>query len=241
MLRAPDDTKRTVFIGRTGTGKSQAALDLLSRMNWHEKPWVILDYKGEDIIEEILAQNKGKIKTIKPTDKPPKKPGLYYMPLDAKVSDNEVEAWLMKVHAQGNVGLFIDEGYAMPDLGNSNGFTLILTQGRSLKIPVICLYQRPVWMSRFAIAQADFIRVFKQGDLRDEKATLNFCAPATLQDGSKLGVLELDKLPEYYSLWRDVGQGKTYILQPAPQKKVILANYRLRLKTNTATVKGHLV
>lgn len=230
MIRTPDDTHRCMYIGRTGTGKSQAAIAQLADQNFNEIPWVIIDYKGEDLLRDIIKRNRSAIKTIKVTDKPPKKPGLYYMNPAPKDDDGAMEVWLRNVHRQGSLGIYIDEGYALPKFGDSPAFTMILTQGRSLHIPVICLYQRPVWMSRFAIAQADFIRVFKQGDERDEKITKNFCRPAILPDGSKLGPLELDRLPDYFSLWHDVGRGHTAILKPAPDRNTIIGKFTARLK-----------
>ena len=231
-VRSPNDTQRTIVLGRTGSGKSQFAIDLLASRNFDEIPWVIVDYKGEDLIELLLKRNKGAIKHISVRDKPPIKPGLYYMKTNPLVDDDAMEAWLLKVHKQGNCGLFIDEGYAMPRFGSGPGFTLILTQGRSLHIPVICLYQRPVWMSRFAIAQADFFAVFKQGDERDEKVTKNFCKPAILPNGNKLGPLELNQLPDYFCLWHDVGRGETSILKPVPSREIILQKFSRRLVAN---------
>ncbi len=244
--RLPDETHRTIVIGRTGTGKSQAAIDILSQQNFDEIPWVMIDYKGEDLIAEMLAKNGwrrakkgGRVVLIRGLHSPivelsfkdpiPKKPGLYYLRPRPKIDDVEMEAWLLRVHARGSVGLFIDEGYAMPSYGDSPAFTLILTQGRTLHIPVIVLYQRPVWMSRFAVAQADFVRVFKQNDVRDTKAVSNYCAPAILPNGDKLGAYELDALPDYYSLWRDVSRGKTSILQPARREHEILRTFKERL------------
>lgn len=246
-VRKPDNSKRTMVVGRTGSGKSHASIDLLSDQDWDLIPWIIIDFKGEDLINDLLVESGwrrvkvGKKYRLVPTpnatirplsfkDKIPNKPGLYYMRANPLVDDEQMEAWLLRIHDHGKVGLFIDEGYAMPKFGSTPGFTLILTQGRSLNIPVICLYQRPVWMSRFAIAQADFIRVFKQGDERDEKVTKNFCRPAILPDGSKLGPLELDKLPDYYSLWHDVGQGRTNILKPARSQREILDSFKDRLQ-----------
>lgn len=230
MLRTPDNTNRTIVIGRTGTGKSQASLSMLANQNYDEQPWVMIDYKGDDHLLALMKTCRGLIKTIKVEDKPPKAPGLYYMHPRPKLDAEAMEAWLMAVHKQGSVGLFIDEGYAMPNYGDSPAFTLILTQGRSLHIPVICLYQRPVWMSRFAVAQADYVRVFKQGDIRDKKTVTNYCTPAILPNGSKLGPMEIDRLPDYYSLWHDVGRGNTAVLLPAPGRASILQKIKMRLK-----------
>lgn len=245
-VRAPEDTHRTLVLGRTGTGKSQSALDLLSNQNFDEMPWVIIDYKGEDLVADMLLDNgwkkvkrKGRqvlvsshnspIKELTFDDKLPKKPGLYYLHPRPKLDDAAMEEWLFKVHAKGDMGLFIDEGYAMPNYGDSPAFTMILTQGRSLHIPVICLYQRPVWMSRFAVAQADFIRVFKQGDIRDVKTVNNYCGAAKLPNGEKLGPMQINSLPNYYSLWHDVGRGDTAVLLPAPDRRAILLNFKRRL------------
>lgn len=218
-----------MIIGRTGSGKSQFGLELLASQNWDVMPWVIIDYKGEDLIHDIMKENRGAIRTVKVTDSPPKSPGLYYMNPGAMLDDEAMEAFLMKVHKQGNCGLFVDEGYALPKFGNSIGFTLILTQGRTLNIPVIILYQRPVWMSRFAVAQSDFRSVFVQGETRDEKVTENFCKPALLKDGKIVSPTGLNSLPPFYSLWHDVGRGRTDLLQPASSRKDILLQYRTRL------------
>lgn len=228
-VRTPNDTNRTIVLGRTGTGKSQFAINLLSEQNWNEIPWVIIDFKGEDLLEDILNENPNSIRIITPKSNPPKSPGLYYMKCNPIDDDELIEVFMRKMHKQGNIGLYVDEGYMMPKFGNTPGFTLLQTQGRSLHIPMICLYQRPVWMSRFAIAQSDFRAIFKQDDNRDEKVIKEFVKSVTLPNGQKLGPTELEQLPDYYCLWYDVGRGKTAILQPAPDRNIILQKFRSRL------------
>ena len=51
ILPATDD--RTAVIGRTGSGKTQLALWLLSRMPIDRMPWVIVDYKGDELVNAI--------------------------------------------------------------------------------------------------------------------------------------------------------------------------------------------
>lgn len=225
----PGDTHRTIVLGRTGTGKSQFAINLLAQANFHAIPWVVIDFKGEDILKEIVKQNPQGIHLIKPSNKPPTKPGLYYMKANPIDDDELIELFVRRMHKQGYIGLFVDEGYMMPKFGNTAGFTLLQTQGRSLHIPMICLYQRPVWMSRFAVAQSDFRAIFKQDDTRDEKVIKEFCKPAILPDGRKLGPTELEVLPDYHCLWYDVSRGQTSILRPAPDKDTILLKFRKRL------------
>lgn len=227
-MRLPTDQDRTVILGRTGAGKSVGAMWLFSMANFTEMPWVIIDYKGEDLIQKLLKQNKT-IKKIDCHDKPPTKPGIYWMQPLPKDDDDAVEEWLKKVWAQNNVGLFIDEGYAIPQ---KSAFDRILTQGRSLHIPVIVLYQRPVYMSRFAVAQSNFNMVFDQSDKRDLITTGQFVKEPVLH-GKSLPIKT--KLPKYYFIWHDVGEDTSVICSPVPNGKTILKTFKERLtKTSTS-------
>lgn len=228
-VRGPDDEQRTVVLGRTGSGKSVFSIALLSTRSFDEMPWVIIDYKGETLIEKIRKVCKSKIKTISVHDKPPTKPGLYWMKPTPKVDDGAMEAWLWAVWKNGSTGLFIDEGYALPQ---KDAFDAILTQGRSLRIPVICLYQRPAWMSRFAVAQADFFAVFSQNDKRDLKTTNEFVSvPAryTTSGGKEVEVTVYSKLPKYHCFWHDVAGEKSSVLHPAPGPEEIISTFKRRL------------
>jgi hypothetical protein len=237
--RGPTEQQRTIVIGRTGSGKSVFAIALLSTRNFNDMPWVIIDYKGEDLIDEIRlatgGRKHGAIKILAPTDNPPVEAGLYWMKPRPILDDADVEAFLWKCHGTprgpigkkkyvGNIGLFIDEGYCLPQKA---AFDVILTQGRSLYIPVIVLYQRPVWMSRFAVAQADYVAAFEQMDERDMKTAASFVKPAKLGDGSTVTVF--NDLPEYYCLWYDVGRGSSTVLRPAPAPQSIIETFKTRL------------
>lgn len=226
MTRGPNDQQRTVVLGRTGTGKSQFAWALMSTRNFDEIPWVIIDYKREDLIHDTVIACKGFIKDISPHDKPPVKPGLYRMLCAPVIDDDAVNKFLWAVYKQGHIGLLIDEGYALPQK-HGHPFDIILTQGRSLHIPVIVLYQRPAWMSRFAIAQADFFAVFEQNDERDLKITKQFVKPATLNSGEKVTVFS--SLPKYTCLWYDVSRGQSVVLAPAPDRQSIINLFKRRL------------
>jgi hypothetical protein len=198
------------------------ACNLLASRSFHAKPWTIIDYKGDDLITKIVRQNN--LKQVYPDDKPPTKPGLYYMKPRPHLDDMAIEGWLMRVWEKENHGLYIDEGYALPQRA---AFDMILTQGRSKGIPVIVLYQRPVYMSRFATAQADYFAVFDQNDERDLKTTQAFIKPAITPEGERITVFS--ELPSYYCLWYDVNNGKTHVLKPAPGPSFILEAFRKRL------------
>lgn len=232
MPNGPTSQQRVIILGRTGTGKSQFAIALLSTRDWHLKPWTIVDYKGEDILLEIMEvcrKLKLPFKEIKVTDAPPKKPGIYYMHPRPQFDDEAMNAYLYKVWEQGNHGLFIDEGYALPQ-GRNDVFDMILTQGRSLHIPVIVLYQRPSWMSRFAVAQSDFRACFALDDERDTKVAASYIKPAKGSNGEIISVNT--PLPKYHCLWYDVSEGVTSILSPAPTKDEIIDAFVSRLSNN---------
>jgi hypothetical protein len=142
------------------------------------------------------------------------------------IDDEAVETFLMGCWSAQNIGIYIDEGYMIPP--TSAALKAILTQGRSRKVPVIALYQRPVYMSRFAVAQADYFAVFEQNDERDLKTTAQFVTAAIAPNGEKITVAS--RLPRYYCLWYDVGEGRSSVLQPAPSKREILNVFGSRLK-----------
>lgn len=224
-MRGPTDEQRTVILGRTGSGKTFFAVNLLGYQNFDEIPWVIIDYKGDDLIGAVTRQNK--LKEIQPDKKPPTKPGLYIMKPRPKLDDIALEAWLLAAWKQQDIGIYVDEGYALPQ---RDAFDMILTQGRSRHVPVIALYQRPVWMSRFAVAQADFFAIFEQNDKRDLKVTNSFIKDHVTSDGHVYNAYT--KLPPYHCIWFDVNAATTDILKPVPGRNTILARFRERLGNN---------
>jgi hypothetical protein len=148
------------------------------------------------------------------TAKPPHKPGLYVVrPIGAQ--EEAVENFLWKIHAQENIGLYIDEGYMLD--ARSQAMTAIMTQGRSLKIPVIILSQRPVWISRFVVSEADFLQVFRLNDDRDYQ-TLRAFIPYDVSG-------KLRSLPEFHSIYYDMGKDRLTVFTPVPDRDTILATF----------------
>jgi hypothetical protein len=240
-VRGPDDSSRVLVVGSTGSGKSQFAIAMLSTRNWGQGgiPWFILDYKGEDLIEEILAEtgsdghfNDGPIKRVSVYSDPPKQPGLYYVKLRPHVDDIAIELFLQKIYDRASngrrrigSGIFLDEGYALPR--NCKFFDVLLTQGRTLKCPIICLYQRPVHMSRFAVTQASFIAMFRVQDLQDKKRLSEYTAPAIGVNNEPITPFSV--LPSYHCLWYDVSRGSSTVLAPAPSREEIIHRFKSRL------------
>lgn len=208
MIRLPDDSKRQYIIGRTGSGKTVAGVWHLSQRSWDKMPWVIVDYKGDELIGRIPTTE---IKKRSKGYDVPTKPGIYVIRPVAGVDDDFVEDFLWKVKYRGHCGLYIDEGYMLPEKSKSPAFNAILTQGRSLKIPVIILSQRPVWLSRFVITESEFIQTYWLNDKRD-RDTLKAVIPGGVDT----------RLPEYHSWYYDVGRDKLTHIGPVPHPDVIL-------------------
>lgn len=208
-IRLPDDSKRLYIIGRTGSGKTVAGVWHLSHRSWRKMPWVIFDYKGDELIGRLPTTE---IKLGKNGYEIPKKPGLYIVRPVAGVDDDAVEAFLWKIKYAGRIGVYIDEGYMLP--ARSASFTAILTQGRSLKTPVIILSQRPVWLPRFVMTESEFIQIYWLNDKRD-RDTLK----AVIPDGVD------QRLPEYHSWYYDVGKDKLDHIGPVPHPDEILSRF----------------
>lgn len=212
-FRLPNNTQRTSVIGRTGTGKSVFGMWLLSESDFSSQPWVIVDYKRDELINSI-----DRIKEIG-LNEVPKHPGLYRVHPHPDDEDG-VDAFLMKVWERENTGLFFDEAYMLPDKG---GLRAVYTQGRSKHIPAITVSQRPVWLSRFAFTQADFHAVFHLNDNKDEEKAGSFMPRGSLKK----------RLPDHHSKWYDVGQDALFTMQPAPPPEQIQETIMDRLKPKT--------
>lgn len=216
-IRLPNSRQRIAVIGRTGSGKTIAGLWHLSNANFDVQPWVIIDYKTDEHIAGIeRAQYIDSSFT-------PKRPGIYIIQPEPEESLTD---FLTKIWARENIGVYIDEGYMMgEDAGTERRFKTLLTQGRSKRIPMIVLSQRPVWITRFVFSESDFFQIFHIKDQRDQQ-TVRMIIPEF--DGRKL--------PPYHSLYYDVGKDKLDYLKPVPNEEISLAVIDSKLKPIRRTI-----
>lgn len=210
QITLPRYDKRTAILGSTGSGKTQFAMWLLSSRDFHRRPWIIFDFKGDELIEAVDPTE------INIYGDPPKKAGLYVVRPIPERDDKAVQDFLWKIWARENVGIYIDEGYM---LGNRNpALNACLTQGRSKHIEMIVLSQRPVWMSKFVFSEANYF------------AVLNL----TLEDDRKYvsgytGGTPINLLQRYHSLWYDCDGQVGTVLKPVPGRDELLRRFSERL------------
>ena len=203
----PDDSKRIAIVGRTGSGKTQAAVWHLSNRSFDSRPWVVFNFKGDSLIDAIPGAREADLDTA------PHKPGIYICrPLPHE--EEKLDAFLWQIWHQENTGVYFDEGYMVT---KCSAFQALLTQGRSKNIPIICLTQRPVWISRFVWSESDFFQIFTMTNEKDKKLVKEFVPQ-----------YNSEKLGPYQSIYHDVGSGGTVLLDAVPDRDTILQTFRTR-------------
>jgi hypothetical protein len=220
QINLPTNSDRTVAVGRTGTGKTVAGLWHLSNYDL-TKPWVIFNFKDDEHInslENTLEVDVGYVPTKKDQ-------GIFVVnpsPYDLEGSSLErskVDKYLLKLWERRNIGIFIDEAFV---LGNSKALIQCLTQGRSLRIPMILCTQRPVWITRFAFSEASFIQVFDLNDDRDKDTVEGF---VPIEDD------DFDALEKYESYYYDIAENHLVKLLPVPNMDKIREIFVAKLPT----------
>lgn len=217
--RWPTVHDRVAIYGRTGDGKTVLATWLLSEAPFDRIPYYVLDFKRDD-----LLNSTDRIKRVALKDKLTRHPGIYIIHANPHETA-AVENFMWRVRANGRTGLFIDEGYMLGR--DTPAFDAILTQGRSLRIPVINLTQRPVWLSRFVTSQADCHALFPFNDDRDNDTVLKFMPREIRNSIEKHGE---DGLPKYHCYWFDVQTKLWFILGKAPDPADITQRLDERLQ-----------
>jgi len=210
--------QRVLIVGRTGSGKTVASLFHVSQANFDAKPWIMIDFKGDENFNAI----RGVVYISPSTDIYKLGPGLYILRLRVD-QQADLEAFLWKCYERGNIGLIADEGYMIGQGARfSPAFRSILTQGRSKDIGVIVNSQRPVWLDVFAKSEANKIQIYHLNSVKDRNTIGEFL-------GDTLGPDVQERLAPYHSIYYDIDTNTAIELGPVPAPDVSIATIEKRL------------
>lgn len=220
-IRTPTDSQHHAIVGMNGSGKTYAAVHALSLRSYPTKPWLIYNFKNDELINEIPNATH-----IDLTEYPGKKDKGIYVVHSAPGDYDGIDAHFMQSYERENVGTFIDETYMVAKPGwFSTPFRYLLTQGRSKRLPLIILAQRPSWVDPFVFTEASFIQLFDLTTTKDW-STVN----GHIRGGEKL---DFESLPVYHSYYYDAhakknDPNKLVTMRPAPDKQSILDTFDRR-------------
>jgi hypothetical protein len=221
-MRLPEDTHRHVIVGATGSGKTQFAQHELSYRNHHVMPWVIYNFKYDESIDGIPGARELDLGEL------PQSPGIYIAHPDPDEDEKALEAHMKAIWKQGDTGVYVDEGYMV---GQQNpGYRKLLTQGRSRRIPMIILTQRPAWMDRFTFSESEFIQMFRLQDREDVRKHMGRYIPRHPRNAPPNGVDLETRLPDYHSWYYDVGHDTIHRLKPVPDIRTIHNTFAARMR-----------
>lgn len=227
----PGSSDRVAVIGRTGSGKTVAGVWHLSGKDFQSQPWVVLNTKGDQLLNDIAGiEGVKNISLEEALSLPRFEPGLYIISTRPDQGE-EIDALLAKIWALGNVGVYIDELYMIDVVDNMEA---ILTQGRSRNIPFIGLSQRPAWVSKFVFSEADFFQIFNLQIEDDRKKVASIVPIARLtsqQRGVNINARPYDyRLREHHSYWYNVKRDILVELSPVPAPDAILATFQAKFQ-----------
>lgn len=224
-LRFPNGAHRTVIIGPTGSGKTVAGAFVLSRQDFTKRPWVALDFKGEELWDQL---GRPPMRELRLGEMPGKK-GLYRMHVNPG-QDDALEEWLWKVWKKGNIGLFCDEASLLPQ---KDAFKAILRQGRSLLIPVIACTQRPVDCDVEIFTESQFRMLFGIEDFYRDYPRIrglfgNQDVKTLLAERDALAARHEKNLDmrQRWPLWYDAPRKSLTILRPVPPPDSIIGGLK---------------
>jgi hypothetical protein len=215
-MRLPTDNERILIAGHTGSGKTHEALHHLSQRSIDTRPWVIVDFKGDDLVSKVPITAP---RTL--DDPPPDDPGLYVVPANWAdgMPGGRVESYLAAIIDHGGIGVFVDEGVR---LGHHNkGLRNLLTTGRSKECPCIFLCQRPLFIDTFALSESEYLQFFLLPHPHDQDRAREY-APG----------LDFDRLRaagEHHSMAYDVRRNALELVGPAPSFDAIYDRILTRL------------
>ena len=210
-IRLPNDSQHIAIAGRTGSGKTVAALGMLAQRDMTRHAQIMIDFKRDEEIAKLPAEKLNMGSLFMPTK------GLHVVFADSDDAGlQQVEDLLERAYARGNTGIYIDEGHLMNP--RSKAVRKIMVTGRSKHVTMMWTSQRAHWIDAFIWSQASFYRVFQLQGPSDIKR-FNEYFPRRYQTPD-----------EYHSFYYDVGKGQQGYLAPSEPIEMTVARLEQTLK-----------
>jgi energy-coupling factor transporter ATP-binding protein EcfA2 len=147
----PPKGSRTILCGKTGSGKSRLARELLNGLR--SRTVVVIDPKGTFDYPGEVAESPSEINDIIKTRRGGNilyRPGIDYMTVP------NYDAVLRWVYHTGNITLYIDELYGIADgTKYPESLRALYTRGREKGITVIGATQRPRSVPGYTISECE--------------------------------------------------------------------------------------
>lgn len=207
--------ERGLLIGQTGSGKTQDGIYQL--MQAEHFPVIVFDTKFEPAFDglargdEFSEQVNDFDEFVKMAERKKKDMPDYIIvrPSAAELADTEsLDRYSQLVYsAFGPCMAYYDELYQWHNAGKIGpGFIGLLTRGRSKGKTVLMATQRPAWVSRFCLTEAQKFYIHKVLDARDKKALASV-------------VPDFDKLPDppkYHFYFYTTHSSRVSLMKPVP-------------------------
>lgn len=160
--------ERVAFVGKTGSGKTYAAGALASGLS----RLVVVDPKG------LLYGEWG----LQEESRAGWKDVLNGRPVRMRIPepyDMDYDKLLRKLMGAGPLTIYLDEVYGvMEQSGKHLGLRALYTRGREWGLGVWAAFQRPRWIPRYCLSEAEWIFCFRLQDDDDRKTVAGVIGPA---------------------------------------------------------------
>lgn len=173
----PKVGERSIFFGKTGTGKTTAMLHMAKR--FLGKHQIQLIATKED--KAILSMGYPVVTSISKIHeyKFPEYPFVIYYPNGAELGEPEIlDAWCQWIYDRKRTVAIIDE---MSQVAHSThpkaGFLNLYTRGRSQEVTVLAGTQRPRGLPPVAYTEAENFYKFFLTDIKDRKRVAEMTHP----------------------------------------------------------------
>lgn len=207
--KLPQKGERALIVGQTGSGKTSFAIYVLEHLT--ESPVVIYDSKGEPKFDKL--PNSVRVHSMEELHEAVDNPAFDYVIYDIPATlvpdkkSMDLILWMHYSHLHG-VPCYVDEVAEFHTASGRAGIGLmaLLQRGRSKGITFIASTQRPKWISRSLISEAQKGYIFRL-KLADDRAAIADMIP-DYEDYE-------NPKPHWFYYYKD-GDDKATLMRPIP-------------------------